>query len=45
MLEELIKQLDNRGLLIFQVLLGKRAMELLEVENTSPQPLKTLLHV
>lgn len=35
MLEELIKQLDNRGLLILQVLLGKRAMELLEVEKPS----------
>jgi hypothetical protein len=45
MLEELIKQLDNRGLLILQVLLGKRAMEILESENTSPQIKKTLLHV
>lgn len=33
MLEELIKQLDNRGLLVFQVLLGKRAMELLEQDS------------
>jgi len=45
MLEELIKQLDNRGLLILQILLGKRAMELLETENTSPQPKQILLHV
>lgn len=35
MLEELIKQLDNRGLLVLQVLLGKRAMELLESKPKS----------
>lgn len=45
MLEELIKQLDNRGLLVLQIMLGQRAMELLESENTSPQKPKTLLHV
>lgn len=47
MLEELIKQLDNRGLLVLQVLLGKRAMDLLESEGTSPQlpKPKSIIHV
>ena len=46
MLEELIKQLDNRGLLVLQILLGKRAMELLEekTESLKPQP-KSIIHV
>jgi hypothetical protein len=30
MLEEIIKQLDSKGLLVLQVLIGKRAIELLE---------------
>lgn len=37
MLEELIKDLDQRGLLVLQVLLGKRAMELLQPEKPSPK--------
>jgi len=43
MLEELIKQLDNRGLLVLQVLIGKRAMDLLE-EKPKPTLKKTILH-
>lgn len=35
MLEELIKQLDNRGLLVLQVLIGKRAIDLLEETKPS----------
>lgn len=41
MLEELIKQLDNRGLLVLQVLIGKRAIDLLENES----PLKPKLSI
>lgn len=33
-LEKLIEGLDQRGLLIFQILLGKQAMSLLEKEKT-----------
>jgi hypothetical protein len=43
MLEELIKSLDSRGLLVLQILIGKRAIELLEdkpkllhASNTEP---------
>lgn len=39
MLEELIKDLDKNGLLVLQILIGKRAIELLEAE-----PRKTVLH-
>ena len=41
MLEELIKDLDKHGLLVMQILLGKRAMELLDLE---PKTKKTILH-
>ena len=43
MLEELIKDLDKHGLLVMQILLGKRAMELLDLEK--PIPKKTILHI
>lgn len=39
MLEELIKSLDSKGLLVLQILIGKRAIELLE-----DKPKSTLLH-
>lgn len=35
MLEELIKSLDMRGLLVLQVLIGKRAIDLLEEKPKS----------
>lgn len=41
MLEDLIKELDKHGILVMQILLGKRAMEVLELENS---PKKTILH-
>ncbi len=33
MLEQLINALDQRGMLVMQAMLGKRAIELLEDEN------------
>jgi len=33
MLEQLINALDQRGILVMQAMLGKRAIELLEDEN------------
>lgn len=41
MLEEIIKQLDNKGLLVLQVLIGKRAIELLEEK---PKAKKAIIH-
>jgi len=41
MLEELIKSLDKQGLLVLQILLGKRAIELLEAEE---KPKSSILH-
>lgn len=35
-LEKLIEGLDQRGLLIFQIMLGKQAMSLLENEKKEP---------
>lgn len=44
MLEDLIKELDQKGILVMQVLLGKRAIELLETEkHGKPKPLVNLL--
>jgi len=42
MLEELIKDLDKHGILVMQILLGQRAMELLDMEK--PMPKRTILH-
>lgn len=33
MLEQLINALDQRGLVVLQALIGRRAIELLEAEN------------
>ncbi len=44
MLEELIRDLDQKGLLVLQVLIGKRAIDLLEAEN-KPTPKKSIIHV
>ena len=38
MLEQLINALDNRGLLVMQAMLGKRAIELLEDEKKPEEP-------
>jgi len=42
MLESLINALDQRGMLVMQAMLGKRAIELLEDENEK-KPKKTKL--
>jgi len=49
MLEDLIKDLDKHGILVMQILLGKRAMELLDLESDKPklpasQAKRTILH-
>lgn len=45
MLEQLIKDLDSRGLLILQIMLGKRAMELLQEPKSALLTDKsTILH-
>ena len=49
MLEDLIKELDTKGILVMQILLGKRAMEVLELEESksamlTPKPKRTILH-
>jgi hypothetical protein len=33
-LEQIVENLDNRGLMVLQVLLGQQAMKLLEKEKT-----------
>ena len=37
MLEQLINSLDQRGLLVIQAMLGKRAIDILETENIKPE--------
>lgn len=45
MLEELIKGLDSKGLLVFQILLGKRAMELMEADKEPTPPKKSIIQL
>ena len=42
-LEDLINGLDMRGIMVFQVLIGKRCMELLTIEKTKELNPKVIL--
>lgn len=43
MLESLINSLDQRGIIVLQALIGRRAIELLEAEQPKEEKKSTLL--